>query len=137
MKLQLSTTTKITLVIAAFIISIIGFMVKLPSVFRHMDKELHTAFYFLAAAFLNILFTNKKLTRHLLIFLALLLFGVSIEYAQEYSNKLLHVRIHGRFDIEDVKANVKGLVGFSGLWIVYVGSLTDVKKMRMKNDVNN
>ena len=121
MNLQLTTTTKIILVIAAAIFSIIGFMVKLPSTFRHIDKELHTAFYFLAAAFLNILFANNKLTLHLLIFLVLLLFGVSIEYAQEYSNKLLHVRIHGRFDIEDVKANVKGLIGFSVLWGLVVG----------------
>ncbi len=121
MKFQITTTTKIILVITAFIFSIIGFLVKLPSAFRHMDKELHTAFYFLAAAFFNILFANKKLTRHLLIFLVLLLFGISIEYAQEYSNTLLHVRIHGRFDIEDVKANVKGLIGFSILWVVFVG----------------
>jgi hypothetical protein len=54
-----------------------------------------------------------------LIFIVLLLFGISIEYAQAYSNKLLHSRIHGRFDPEDVWANTKGLIWFSGVWVVW------------------
>jgi hypothetical protein len=120
MKLTFNTGTKIGLVIACIIFSIIGFMIKLPSAFRHVDKELHTAFYFLAAAFLNGLFTNKKITIHVLIFIVLFLFGVSIEYAQEYSNKLLHVRIHGRYDPEDIQSNLKGLILYSILWIVYM-----------------
>lgn len=119
MKLTFNTGTKIGLVIACIIFSIIGFMIKLPSAFRHVDKELHTAFYFLAAAFLNLLFTNKRITIHILIFIALFLFGVSIEYAQEYSNKLLHNKIHGRFDSEDVRSNLIGLVTYSVLWILY------------------
>ena len=118
--MKLNTWTKLFLVSAAFIVAVIGFMIKLPSGFKHIDKELHAAFYFLAAAFLNFLFTNKKIGIHLLIFIILFLFGVSIEYAQEYSNKLLHTRIHGRFDPEDVKSNLKGLVAYSICWIVYV-----------------
>ena len=118
--MKLNTWTKLFLVSAAFTVSVIGFMLKLPSGFKHIDKELHTAFYFLAAAFLNFLFTNKRISIHLLIFIILFLFGVSIEYAQEYSNKLLHARIHGRFDPEDVKSNLKGLVAYSICWMVYV-----------------
>lgn len=120
MQFKLSTTTKILLVLAAFVVAIIGFMVKLPSGFRHYDKELHSAFYFLAAAFLNILFAKRNVIIHAVLFVVLYAFGISIEYAQEYSNKLLHKRIHGRFDIEDVQSNTKGLVLFSVLWLVYV-----------------
>lgn len=110
---------KTLLTIIALIFSVIGFMIKLPSVFHHYDKELHAAFYFLAAGFLNILY-SKNLTTHILIFLILLGFGITIEYAQAYSNILLHKRIHGRFDIEDVKANTKGLIAFSILWVPYL-----------------
>src|SRR6478672_10136238 len=110
MQLKLNNFTKAFLICIWLIASVVGFLVKLPSGFRHYDKELHAAFYFLAAGFLNMLFTNGKLSRHLLIFALLYLFSISIEYAQEYSNKLLHVRIHGRYDPEDVRANLKGLV---------------------------
>lgn len=104
----------------SFVGSVIGFMVKLPSVFRGIDKEMHALFYFLAAAALNFLFSNKNIVWHIVIGVLLFLFGVSIEYAQEYSNKLLHVRIHGRFDPEDVKSNLEGLLAFSGLWLAYI-----------------
>jgi hypothetical protein len=120
MQFKLSTTTKIFLVFAAFAVAIYGFMLKLPSGFRRHDKELHSAFYFLAAAFLNILFAKRNFIIHAVLFVVLYAFGVAIEYAQEYSNKLLHKRIHGRFDIEDVYANTKGLVLFSVLWLVYI-----------------
>ena len=93
-------------------------MIKLPSGFRHIDKELHAAFYFLAAAFLNILFAKTNLVRHALIFVFLYLFGMAIEYAQAYSNKFFRKRIHGRFDPEDVAANLNGLIAFSVLWLV-------------------
>jgi len=119
MEIKLNTTTKVLLVLFWLIASVVGFLVKLPSHFRHYDKELHTAFYFLAAGFLNILFTNGKLTRHLIIFGALYFFSISIEYAQEYSNKLLHARIHGRYDPEDVQSNLKGLIAYSVLWVIY------------------
>ncbi len=119
MDLNLHKTTKIILVILCFGISIIGFMLKLPRVFRHYDKELHAAFYFFAAAFLNILFTEKKPSRHLVIFILLFLFGAMIEYAQAYSNKFFQTRIHGRFDPEDLWYNTIGLLAFSGCWMVY------------------
>mgnify|MGYP003667583676 CR=1 len=48
MKLKLSFT--FTLIA----LSIIGFMVRLPSVFSHYDKELHFLFYFLAAGILTL-----------------------------------------------------------------------------------
>ena len=116
--MKLNSSVKILLVGAFIVVSVIGFMVKLPAGFRHIDKELHVAFYFLAAAFLNLLFTNKKIVTHLLIFIILCLFGISIEYAQAYSNKFFHVKIHGRYDPEDVKSNIKDLVAFSICWMV-------------------
>jgi hypothetical protein len=124
---------KIQLVTLCIILSIIGFMVKLPSSFRHIDKELHALFYFLAAAFLNILFVNKKILIHLAIFLSLLIFGIFIEYSQELSNKIFHKKIHGRFDIEDVQSNLKGLVLFSLIWLAYT-SVIFVYKRIIKND---
>jgi hypothetical protein len=137
MKLFLNNWTKIFLLGACFALSIFGFMIKLPSVFRHFDKELHSIFYFSAAAFVNLLFANKKITFHLLIFGVLYLFGVAIEYAQEYSNKLFHKRIHGRYDIEDIQSNLKGLIAFSMLWIIYVAFWFFYKKAKVKKVVNN
>lgn len=124
---------KILLVIGWLMASILGFMVKLPSAFRHHDKELHAAFYFLAAGFLNLLFTNGKLARHIIIFVALYLFSISIEFAQEYSNKFFRVRIHGRYDPEDVKYNLTGLIAFSALWVVYRLGLTVYNKLTYKD----
>jgi len=123
MKLQLTNWTKIFLICTCFALSTLGFMVKLPSSFRQFDKELHAIFYFIAAAFLNILFTNKKIVGHILIFGGLYFFGVAIEYAQDYSNKIFHKKIHGRFDPEDVQYNLKGLIAFSILWIIIVAFL--------------
>lgn len=120
MKLPLGKWATLFLVGAFTALSVLGFMIKLPSAFRHIDKELHAAFYFCAAAFLNLLFANKKITWHILIFSTLYLMGVAIEYAQEYSNKFFHVRIHGRYDKEDVASNLKGLLAFSVLWMIYV-----------------
>jgi len=137
MKLPLNKWTKIILATVCFAIAIIGFMIKLPSSFRHFDKELHSLFYFLAAAFLNLLFTNKKIAGHLFIFGSLYLFGVAIEYAQAYSNKLLHVRIHGRYDQEDVQSNLRGLIAFSILWIIGVAFLSVYNKRTLKEGVNN
>ncbi len=137
MKVTLHNRTKILLVSAFFAASTVGFMVKLPSGFRHFDKELHSLFYFIAAAFLNLLFSNKKISGHILIFGILYLFGVSIEYAQEYSNKLLHVKIHGRYDPEDVRSNLKGLIAFSILWVIYVSVSFVYNKVTFKETVNN
>ncbi|MDN3657880.1 hypothetical protein QWZ08_19665 [Ferruginibacter paludis] len=136
MKLPINNWTKILLVTAFLAASVIGFMVKLPSGFRHIDKELHAAFYFLAAAFLNVLFAGRKISLHVLIFIFLFLFGIGVEYAQEYSNKLLHVKIHGRFDPEDVQSNLKGLIAFSIVWLVYIVLLFMYNKAIVKQAVS-
>lgn len=121
--MKLQNSTKLILVILCLFVSVAGFLIKLPSGFRHVDKELHSLFYFLAAAFLNLLFVYKSVTRHALVFAVLYFFGIAIEYAQDYSNKFFHKRIHGRFDPEDVQANLKGLLFFSAVWIVYTAVL--------------
>ena len=117
--MKFNNWTKALLTIGCFILATLGFLIKLPSIFRHYDKEMHSLFYFLAAAFMNILFADRKIVRHITIFISLYLFGVLIEYVQEYSNKLLHKRIHGRYDIEDVQSNFKGLLLYSAIWISY------------------
>ena len=113
----MTNAQKITVVLLLLIASCIGFMLKLPSFFRAHDKFWHAAFYFSAAAFFHILF-RKGIA---IILLLLFLFGVAIEWAQEYSNKLTGKRIHGRFDIEDVYANTKGLLVYLGLWMLIYG----------------
>ena len=120
MKLNLSIWSKLFIAVFCFGIAIVGFMLKLPAAFRGMDKEMHAAFYFLAAAFLNILFAKRNLIIHACIFGFLYLFGYAIELAQEYSNKFFRKRIHGRFDPEDVASNLQGLLYFSAVWIVVV-----------------
>jgi hypothetical protein len=137
MNFSLSLRTKILVVIACFAIAIYGFMVKLPSAFRHYDKELHSLFYFLAAAGLNILFAKQNIIKHLVIFAVLYLFGVAIEYAQEYSNKLFHKRIHGRYDVEDLQSNLKGLIACSVIWIICVGIWYAYQKATVSKAVNN
>ncbi len=134
MKFILTSQTKLLLTILFVSCSIFGFMLKLPAVFHRMDKELHTIFYFMAAAFLNLLFSQSKFHRHLFIFLILFFFGVAIEYAQEYSNHFFHKRIHGKFDKEDVYANAKGLIAFSLVWIPFVllGKKQNAKSVVLK-----
>ena len=122
--------TKAVLILLGISLSAIGFLVRLPSNFRYIDKELHSVFYFLAAAFLNLLFANKNIVRHIVIFISLYAFGAAIEYAQEYSNKFFHKKIHGRFDIEDIQANLKGLFLFSFLWILVVVILFVYQKFK-------
>ena len=104
---------KIVTCLFCFAIALVGFMVKLPHTFRHHDKEMHFLFYFGAAAFLNILF--KK--RHAVIFIFLLFFGIFIEFFQSFSNRFFSSRIHGDFDIKDVKYNIAGLILFSIIWV--------------------
>lgn len=137
MNFTLNKWTKIFLVIACFGMAILGFMVKLPLVFRHFDKELHSLFYFIAAAFLNVLFANKNIVKHVFIFIMLYLFGMCIEHAQAYSNKLFHVRIHGRYDPEDVQSNLKGLIAFTILWLTLVTVSITFKKRTFKEVVND
>ena len=118
--MKLNNGTKALLILLCLSLAVIGFLVKLPSNFRQIDKELHSVFYFLAAAFINLLFANKNFIRHIVIFISLYLFGMAIEYAQEYSNKFFHKKIHGRYDIEDIQANLKGLVLFSIFWMLLI-----------------
>lgn len=118
--MKLNNWTKVLIIIICLAFSLVGFLIKLPFCFRHIDKELHSIFYFIAAAFFTVLFANKNIIRHILIFILLYLFSVAIEYAQEYSNILFHKRIHGLYDKEDVHANLIGLICFSILWIIYI-----------------
>ncbi|MBG9376022.1 hypothetical protein I5907_07240 [Panacibacter sp. DH6] len=120
MNMQLKFWHKLLITFIAFGIAIAGFMLRLPAMFSGRDREMHTLFYFLAAAFLNILFAKRNLLIHALIFAMLYAFGVAIEYAQEYSNTLLHRKIHGNADPEDMHANLIGIAAFSALWLVYV-----------------
>jgi hypothetical protein len=136
--MTLNNSSKVLLIMACMGLSFVGFLIKLPAVFSHYDKELHTLFYFSAAAFLNLLLSNKNIIRHVLIFITLYLFSVGIEFAQAYSNKFFHKRIHGRYDVEDIHANVKGLVLFSILWLIYVVITVAYSKSKVEKieDVN-
>lgn len=133
MQKRLSKAQRVIITIICFAVALVGFMLKLPATIRHVDKELHAAFYFAAAAFLNILFARRNLVYHVLIFVVLFLFGTAIEYAQAYSNRFFARRIHGRFDPEDVEWNLKGLVAFSAVWLIYTGLVTIYRKTRFKN----
>ena len=106
------------LFVTAFCLAVVvvGFLIKLPSAFRQYDKQLHASFYLLTAAMLNSVFAKKNFLIHLLIFSFLFCMGIAIEYAQEYSNRFFAQRIHGRFDPEDVKWNLIGLIAFSAIW---------------------
>lgn len=79
---------------------------------------LHTSFYFLAAAFLHLLFPK----RFFIIMISLALFGVAIEYLQQLANQVTHSHIHGRFDKEDIFANLKGLALYAALALVIFGA---------------
>lgn len=132
----LSLPVKLLLAFVCTCAAIYGFMIKLPSGFRHIDKELHSLFYFLAAAFFNLLFVKRNLLKHVVVFVLLYLFGAGIELAQEYSNRFFRKRIHGRYDPEDVQANLTGLLAFSALWCVVVVLLLLFKKeQKAKADV--
>lgn len=137
MKIGLSVWQRVLFAFVCFAVAIVGFMIKLPSGFRHIDKELHASFYFLAAALLNVLFAGTKLVRHVMIFAALYLFGMMIEYAQSYSNRFFRNRIHGRFDPEDIQWNLKGLIAFSLIWILCVFILFVYRKATMKKTSYN
>lgn len=137
MKLNLTAGQKFLIVFVCFAAAIVGFMLKLPSGFRHIDKELHAAFYFLAAAFLNVLLAGTNLIRHVIIFIALYFFGMAIEWAQAYSNKFFRSRIHGRFDPEDLESNLNGLIAFSLLWLVSTLVILVYKKAILKGDKYN
>ena len=137
MKIRITFWQKILLALVAFAVAIIGFMVRLPSAFSHADKEMHMLFYFLAAAFLNILFAKRNLLVHAFIFGFLYAFGVGIEYAQQYSNTYLHKKIHGNFDPEDIHANLQGLIAFSALWLFYAAAMFLWNTMKRKDPADN
>lgn len=105
---------------ALILLSSFGFMLRLPSVFRHHDRELHFLFYFVIALFLNLIYAQKNIKNHFIIFFVLLCFGIGIEFFQEISNKLLHRKIHGDFDPIDLIFNITGLLFSSMFWFFYL-----------------
>ena len=117
--IKISNKIKSIILIVCFGLSCYGFLLKLPAPFRKIDSELHALFFFVAAAFLNILFRIKKTYNHFFIFGMLFLFGAFIEFAQDYSNKIWHEKIHGNFDPQDLKYNLFGLLVFSLFWFTY------------------
>lgn len=120
MNLSFTTFQKLTLVFVLFVISLIGFLLKLPSFLRNYDKELHSSFYFFAALTLNILFQKRQL----IIFIFLFFFGAFIELSQQFSNRFFQRRIHGNFDPEDIKSNLLGLIAFFIFWLTFKSLMT-------------
>jgi len=128
--IKLSNRTKYLIVTFLFGISCYGFLIKLPVSLRNFDTELHAIYFFIAAAFLNILFRVNKLDTHFLIFGMLFLFSALIEFTQEYSNELLNKKIHGKFDPVDLKYNLIGLTVFTMFWLMYYLIFNIYKKLR-------
>ena len=112
------TKSEIGLIMTVLMLSFIGFMVKLPPVFRHHDRELHFLFYLLTAIFLYLNFGKNKMSNYVVIFILLLIFGIGIEVMQELSNHILDKKIHGNFDPIDVIYNVLGLIVATLFWAV-------------------
>ena len=110
------TKSEIGLLMTLITLSFIGFIIKLPSVFRHHDSELHFLFYLLTAIFFYFLFGKNKMSNHIVIFFLLLIFGIGIEVMQELSNHLLPKKIHGKFDPKDVFYNLLGLIAATLFW---------------------
>lgn len=112
--------SKTKLVLFLILISTFGFMLKLPSVFRNFDNELHFLFYFCASIVLNLLWKKEKFIVHILISLVLFIFGVAIEIAQDLSNLFFTKKIHGNFDPKDIIYNTLGLIFASAFWLAYI-----------------
>ncbi len=108
--------SEVGLILILFASSLLGFLIKLPLVFRHHDRELHFLFYLLAALFFYIILGKNKLINHVIIFTFLLLFGIAIEFLQEKSNHFVNKKIHGNFDSIDIKFNFLGLFVASVFW---------------------
>jgi hypothetical protein len=106
-------TYKIILISILAVFSIVGFMVKLPKIFHHFDKELHMIFYFSTIMIIAFFFPKRWMISSI----GLALFGIIIEFVQEFSNKIsiriIGKAIHCRFDVEDLKYNFIGI--FCGL----------------------
>ena len=112
--------SKTTLAILLILISTFGFMLKLPSVFRDFDTELHFLFYFCASLVLNLLWKKEKFIFHILISVVLFAFGVAIEIAQDLSNLFFTKKIHGNFDPIDIIFNTLGLIFAFVFWVAYI-----------------
>jgi ABC-type iron transport system FetAB permease component len=119
------TKSETGLIMTLLTLSFIGFIIKLPSVFRRHDSELHFLFYLLTAIFFYFIFGKNRMSNHIVIFFLLLIFGIGIEVMQELSNHLLPKKIHGKFDPKDVFYNLLGLIAATLFW----GVSLLVKKM--------
>jgi hypothetical protein len=128
------TKSEIGLLLTLLILFFFGFMIKLPSIFRHHDRELHFLFYLLNAIFFNLILGKEKLTNLIIIFFSLLFFGIGIEVLQELSNHISTKKIHGNFDPVDVFYNVMGLIVATLFWGV---SLMLKKILTKLNDSGN
>jgi len=102
-----------------FIVVFIGFMIKLPRVFREHDKELHFLFYFYACFLGNLFLAKNNTIKYVMIAIGLIVFGFGIEYLQGASNHFFKKKIHGDFDIQDIKHNVSGVLLYSSLFLLY------------------
>ncbi len=112
--------SKTTLVILLILISTLGFMLKLPTVFRNFDTELHFLFYFCAALMINLLLKKEQYIYHIIIFVILFCFGIGIEIFQDLSNLFFEKKIHGNFDPIDIIYNTLGLIFASVFWLAYI-----------------
>ena len=112
--------SKTSIAILFILISTFGFMLKLPSVFRDFDTELHFLFYFCASLGLSLLWKKEKFIFHILISIVLFTFGVAIEIAQDLSNLFFTKKIHGNFDPLDIIYNTLGLIFASAFWLAYI-----------------
>ena len=112
--------SKTTLVILLILISTLGFMLKLPSVFRNFDTELHFLFYFCAALMINLLLKKEQYIYHIIIFVILFCFGIGIEIFQDLSNLFFEKKIHCNFDPIDIIYNTLGLIFASAFWLAYI-----------------
>lgn len=122
------TKSEIVLILILLTLSFFGFIIKLPAVFRHHDREMHFLFYLLTVIFFYLIFGKNRMANYIIIFLLLLIFGTVIEVMQELSNHLSPKKIHGDFDPKDVFYNLLGLIVASFFWGI---SLT------VRNIINN
>lgn len=117
----MSNSTKLFLILIFTGCAILGFMIKLPRVFHYYDKELHACFYFFALLFLTALYPKKWTIISILLFG----FGFAIEFAQEFSNqislRLIGKKIHGNFDVLDIKYNLIGLMSGIVVFLLFRG----------------
>ena len=112
-------TKKRILLPMLFLFIVIGFMVRLPKIFHHYDKELHVGFYFLSAICTALFWSRWNGFKTFISVSSWSGFGIFIEYFQEYSNRFFTKRIHGKFDTEDLLANSIGIILFLGFWSIF------------------